>query len=120
MRTGAATIVQRGDFVIASGRAPLENLIRCGFANELFAGEPENFTHVGIGFGPQRDYLRRNEQDFFAVQRYNDRFLSGATRQLAAGVRQEGRRDPAWNSGLLEQSEKVARPEFVNLALQLP
>jgi hypothetical protein len=44
-------IVQRGDFVIASGRGPLENLIRCSFANELVAGEPENFTHIGIGFG---------------------------------------------------------------------
>ena len=51
MRTGPAVIVQRGDFVIAGGCGPLENLIRCGFANELLAGEPENFTHVGIGFG---------------------------------------------------------------------
>jgi hypothetical protein len=51
MRTGAAMIVQRGDFVIASGCGPLDNLIRCGFTNELLASEPENFTHVGIGFG---------------------------------------------------------------------
>lgn len=51
MRTGPAMIVQRGNFVIAGGCGPLENLIRCGFANELLAGEPENFTHVGIGFG---------------------------------------------------------------------
>ena len=51
MRTGPAVIVQRGDFVIAGGCGPLENLIRCGFANELLAGEPKNFTHVGIGFG---------------------------------------------------------------------
>ena len=50
MRTGPAVIVQRGDFVIASARAPLENLIRCGFANELLAGEPKNLAHVGIGF----------------------------------------------------------------------
>ena len=50
MRTGPAVIVQRGDFVVASGCGPLENLIWCGFANELLAGEPENFTHVGIGF----------------------------------------------------------------------
>jgi hypothetical protein len=51
MRTGPVVIVQRRDFVIAGGRGPLENLIRCGFANELPAGEPENFTHIGIGFG---------------------------------------------------------------------
>ena len=51
MRTGTAVIVQRGDFVIAIGCRPLDNLIRCGFTNELLASEPENFTHVGIGFG---------------------------------------------------------------------
>ena len=51
MRTGPAVIVQCGNFVIAGGCGPLENPIRCGFANELLAGEPENFTHVGIGFG---------------------------------------------------------------------
>jgi hypothetical protein len=51
MRTGAAVIVQRRNFVIAGGCGPLENLIRPGFANELLAGEPEEFTHVGIGFG---------------------------------------------------------------------
>ena len=51
MRPGPAMIVQRGDFVIASGCGPLENLIRCGFANELLAGEPKNLTHVRIGFG---------------------------------------------------------------------
>ena len=51
MRTGPAMIVQRGDFVIAGGCGPLENLIRCGFANKLLAGEPKDFTHVGIGFG---------------------------------------------------------------------
>ena len=50
MRTGAAVIVQRGDFVIAGRCGPLKNLIRCGFTNELLAGEPENLTHVGIGF----------------------------------------------------------------------
>jgi len=33
---------------------------------------------------------------------------------LAASVRREGRRNSSWNSGLLEQREKVARPEFVN------
>jgi hypothetical protein len=51
MRTGPAVIVQRGDFVIAGGCGPLENLIRCGFANKLLAGEPKDFTHIGIGFG---------------------------------------------------------------------
>jgi len=51
MRTGPAVVVQRGDLVIAGGCGPLENLIRCGFANESFAGESENFTHIGIGFG---------------------------------------------------------------------
>ncbi len=51
MRTGSAVIVQRSDFIIAGGCGPLENLIRCGFANELLAGEPKNLTHVGIGFG---------------------------------------------------------------------
>jgi hypothetical protein len=51
MRTGAAVVVQSGKFVIAGGCGPLEDLIRCGFANELLAGEPKNFTHVGIGFG---------------------------------------------------------------------
>jgi hypothetical protein len=50
MRTGSAVIVQRGDFVIAGDCGPLDNLIRCGFPNELLAGEPENFTHVGICF----------------------------------------------------------------------
>ena len=50
MRTGPAVIVQRGDFVIAGGCGPLENLIRCGFANELLAGEPKNLTYVGFGF----------------------------------------------------------------------
>jgi len=50
MRTGAALIVQRGNFVIAGGCGPIHNLIRCGFTNELLAGEPENFTHIGIGF----------------------------------------------------------------------
>jgi formylglycine-generating enzyme required for sulfatase activity len=44
----------------------------------------------------------------------NDRFLSGPTGQLAASLRQKGTRDSAWNSGLLEQHEKIARPEFVN------
>jgi hypothetical protein len=43
-------IVQRSEFVIAGGCGPLENLIRCGFPNELLAGEPKNLTHVGIGF----------------------------------------------------------------------
>src|SRR5882757_4420477 len=42
MRTGPAVIVQRGDFVIAGDCGPLENLIRCCFANELLAGEPKN------------------------------------------------------------------------------
>jgi hypothetical protein len=51
MRTGPAVIVQRGNFVFASGCGPLENLIRCGFPNELLAGEPKNLTHVYIGFG---------------------------------------------------------------------
>ena len=51
MRTGPAVVVQRGDLVIAGGCGPLENLILCSFANELLAGEPENFTHIGIGFG---------------------------------------------------------------------
>jgi hypothetical protein len=51
VRTRAAVIVQRGDFVIAGGCSPLENVIRCGSADELLAGEPENFTHVGVGFG---------------------------------------------------------------------
>ena len=50
MRTSPAVIVQRGDFVIAGDCGPLENLIRCGFPNELLAGEPKNLTHVGIGF----------------------------------------------------------------------
>ena len=50
MRTGPAVIVQRGDFVIPGDRAPLENLIRCGFPNELLAGEPKNLTHVSFGF----------------------------------------------------------------------
>jgi hypothetical protein len=56
----------------------------------------------------------RHEQNFFAVRRDNDRFLSGPTGQLAASLRQRGRRDSAWNSGLLEQREKIASPEFVN------
>jgi len=51
MPTGPTVIVQRGDFVIGGGCGPLENLIRCSFANELLAGEPEDFTHSGIGFG---------------------------------------------------------------------
>jgi hypothetical protein len=51
VRTGPTVIVQRGDFEIAGGCGPLENLIRCSFANELVAVEPENFTHIGIGFG---------------------------------------------------------------------
>jgi hypothetical protein len=46
MRTGPPVVVQHGDFVIASGCRPLDNLIRCGFANELFADKPENFTDV--------------------------------------------------------------------------
>ncbi len=50
MRTGSAVIVQRGDFVVAGDCGPFENLVRCGFPNELFAGEPKNLTHVGIGF----------------------------------------------------------------------
>jgi len=51
MRTGPAVVVQSGDLLIAGGCWPFENLIRCSLANELLAGEPENFTHVGIGFG---------------------------------------------------------------------
>src|ERR1700751_2328752 len=51
VRTGPAVVVQRGEFVIAGRRDPFENLIRCGFANELLTREPENLTHVGIGFG---------------------------------------------------------------------
>src|SRR5580765_3634669 len=117
MRTSAAVIVERGDFVISGGCGPLENLIRCGFANELLACEPENLTHIGIGFGAERNCLFRNEQNFFAVRRHNYRFLSDPTHQLAASVRQEGRRNSAWNSGLLEQREKVAGPEFVNFTL---
>src|SRR5262245_64892740 len=116
MRTGPAVIVQGGDFIIAGGCGPLENLIRRGFANELLASEPEDFTHVGIGFRTQRNCLFRNEKNFFAVRRHNYRFLSGPTRQLAASVRQERRRDSAWNSGLLEEGEKVAGPEFVDFA----
>jgi hypothetical protein len=50
MRTGPAVIVQRGDFVIAGDCGPFENLIRCGFANELLASEPKNLTYVGFGF----------------------------------------------------------------------
>ena len=50
MRTGPAVIVQRGDFVIAGGCSPFENLIRWRLTNELLAGEPENFAHVGISF----------------------------------------------------------------------
>jgi hypothetical protein len=50
MRTGPAVVVQRGKFVIASVCGPLENLIWCGFANELLPGEPENLAHVDIGF----------------------------------------------------------------------
>ena len=50
MRTRPAVIVQRGDFVIAGGCGPLENLIRCGLPNELLAGELKNFSHVRIGF----------------------------------------------------------------------
>src|SRR6478609_8913600 len=42
MRTGAAVIVQRGDFVIAGGCGPFDHLIRCGFANELLSGKPES------------------------------------------------------------------------------
>ena len=57
MRTGPTVIVQRGDFVIADACRPLENLIRCGFANELLAGEPKNFVHVGIGFGAEGNCL---------------------------------------------------------------
>src|SRR4029077_10727223 len=63
--------------------------------------------------------LFRNEQNFFAVRGHNYRFLSDPTRQLAASVRREWRRNPAWNSGLLEQCEKVAGPEFVNFAFQM-
>ena len=114
MRTGPAIVVQRGDLVIAGGCGPLENLIRCSFANELLAGEPENFTHIGIGFGAQRNCSCRNEQNFFGVRRDNDRFLSGPTGQLATSLRQKGRRDSAWNAGLLEQREKIAGPEFVD------
>jgi hypothetical protein len=51
MQGGSAVTVQRGNFVIAGGSGPLENLIRYGFANELLVGEPENFTHAGIEFG---------------------------------------------------------------------
>ena len=51
MQTGPTMIVQRSDFVIAGGCGPLENLIRCGFANKSFACEPENFTYIGVGFG---------------------------------------------------------------------
>ena len=106
MRTGPAVIVQRGDFVIAGGCGPLENLIRCSFANELLAGEPEDFTRIGIGLWRVAELLCRNEQNFFAVRRDNDRFFSGPTGQLAASLRQRGRRNSAWNSGLLEQREK--------------
>jgi hypothetical protein len=51
MRTSPAVVVQRSDLVIAGGCWPFENLIWCSFANELLAGGPENFTHIGIDFG---------------------------------------------------------------------
>ena len=50
MRTGPPVVVQHGNFVIASGCGPLDNLIRCGFANELLAGKPENFTTSASAF----------------------------------------------------------------------
>jgi hypothetical protein len=51
MRTGSAVIVQRCDFVIANGCSPLQDLIRCGFANELLTREPKDLTHVGVRLG---------------------------------------------------------------------
>ena len=50
MRTGAAVIVQRGDFVIAGRLRSTQEPDSVRFANELLAGEPENFTDVGFGF----------------------------------------------------------------------
>jgi hypothetical protein len=69
MRTGSTVIIQRDNFVIANGCSPLENLIRRSFANELLAGEPENFTYVSISFGAERNCLFRSEQNFLAVWR---------------------------------------------------
>ena len=51
MRTGPAMIVQRGDFVIAGGCGPLENLIRAGFANNALLASEQKLTKFGIGFG---------------------------------------------------------------------
>src|SRR5258705_10876611 len=71
MRTGSAVIVQRGGFVIAGDCGPLEDLIRCGFPNELLAGEPKNLTYVGFGFSAYRNCLFRREENFFAVRSHN-------------------------------------------------
>jgi hypothetical protein len=63
MRTGAAVIVQRGNFVIANG-CPLENLIRCGFADKLLAHEPENFARNRLEMqSSYRNVVDRNDRD---------------------------------------------------------
>ncbi len=43
-------IVQCSDFVIANACPPLQNLIRCRFANELLTGKPKDLADVAIGF----------------------------------------------------------------------
>jgi len=64
-RTGATVVVQRGNFVITCCSIPAEKLVRSGLADELLAGKPINFAHIGIDLCSQWNCFRRSDHDFF-------------------------------------------------------
>src|SRR5437773_5164474 len=120
IRSGAPVIIQGGNFVIASNCSPPENLAWSGFANELFASKPINLSNVSIGLGLQRNRPRRSENNFFVIRGSDHGFPSSPTCQFTDALRQEWRRHFSRNTGLLEENEKFAWPEFVNFVFQLP
>src|ERR1700737_3425408 len=113
-------IVQSGNLVITCCGIPAKKLVRSGLADEFLASKPINFTHIGIDFRSQWNCLRRSDDNLFIGRRNNSRAMSGSARQFAANIRQKRRRNFSRNTGLLEEREKFAGQEFVNLASQFP
>jgi hypothetical protein len=90
MRTGPPVVVQHGDFVIASGCRPLDNLIRCGFANELFADKPRKFH------GRPTSAFARNGIVFFETRKisllFGDTIVDFCPTRLANSLSVSGRK----------------------------
>src|SRR5437016_4842395 len=115
-RTGAAVIIERGNFVITGVRIPAKKLIWSGLANEFLAGKPINFLHVAVHFRAQRNRFSRRQDDFFTRRRNDSRTVSGSPGQFASSFWQKRRRSFSRNAGLLEESQEFARPKFINFA----